>query len=103
LILLILPLSGPLLLASGLVTGCGHGFLFPSLNSLAIRDEPRHIRGKVTGVFTGSIDAGAFAGSVVLGYIGEWAGFPLLFLTAGAALLLGWGVFTTRRRISAPG
>jgi MFS family permease len=103
LLLLALPLSSPLLLASGLLSGCGHGFLFPCLNSLAVRDESPHIRGKITGVFTGSIDAGAFAGAVALGYIGEWAGFRVLFLTAGVALLLGCGVYSARRRYSAPG
>lgn len=83
-------LSGSTVLAiSGVMSGCGHGFLFPCLNSLVIRNEPIDIRGKVTGVFTGGIDAGAFAGSIVLGYIGELAGYQALFLAAGLALLLG--------------
>jgi len=62
------------------MSGCGHGFLFPCLNSLAIRNEPIDTRGKITGVFTGGIDAGAFVGSIILGYIGQWAGFQVLFL-----------------------
>lgn len=85
--------GNPVLVLSGLVSGCGHGFLFPCLNSLAIRNEPINIRGKVTGIFTGGIDTGAFIGSVMLGYIGEWAGFKVLFFTAGLALLIGLGVF----------
>lgn len=86
-------LSGSTVLAvSGLMSGCGHGFLFPCLNSLVIRNEPIEIRGKITGVFTGGIDAGAFAGSILLGYIGELAGFQALFFAAGLALLLGLGV-----------
>jgi MFS family permease len=82
-----------LLIVSGLLTGCGHGFLFPCLNSLAIRDEPIHIRGKINGVYTGGMDAGAFVGSIALGYIGEWAGYPTLFLAAGMALFVGLGIF----------
>lgn len=82
-----------ILALSGLVTGCGHGFLFPSINALAIRNEPPEIRGKATGIFTGSIDAGAFAGSISLGYIAELAGFQMLFLTSSIAFLLGWGVW----------
>jgi len=103
LILLTLPLSSLVLVGSGLLSGCGHGFLFPCLNSLAVRSEPRQNRGKITGVFTGSIDAGAFVGAVTLGYIGEWAGFRFLFLTAGTALLLGFGIYCHRGRNLASG
>lgn len=84
------------LIISGLMSGCGHGFLFPCLNALAIRDEPIDIRGKITGVFTGGLDAGAFTGSLMLGYIGEWAGFRALFFTAGLALFLGLAVYRFR-------
>ena len=81
-----------ILVLSGLISGCGHGFLFPCLNSLAIRNEPINTRGKITGVFTGGIDAGAFVGSVILGYIGQWAGFQALFFAAGLTLFIGFGV-----------
>jgi len=81
-----------ILVFSGLMSGCGHGFLFPCLNSLAIRNEPIDTRGKITGVFTGGIDAGAFVGSIILGYIGQWAGFQALFFAAGLTLLLGIGI-----------
>lgn len=92
-------LDGPISLAlAGFMTGCGHGFLYPSLNALAIRDEPADVRGKVTGVFTGSIDAGAFVGAVVLGVIGEWAGFQSLFLVAGCVLLTALAVFQVALR-----
>ncbi|MFZ2447711.1 MAG: MFS transporter [Syntrophobacteraceae bacterium] len=86
------------LLACGFMTGCGHGLLYPALNVRAIRGESRAIRGKITGAYTGSIDAGAFVGSIILGYIGELAGFQALFLTAGAALILGLIIF--RRDLS---
>ena len=92
-LLILLLLGGhTILIISGLISGCGHGFLFPCLNSLAIRNEPIDTRGKITGVFTGGIDAGAFVGSIILGYIGKWAGFQVLFFTAGLMLLLGLGV-----------
>jgi MFS family permease len=63
---------------------------------MAIRDEPISIRGKITGVFTGGIDAGAFIGSIILGYIGDWAGFRALFFTAGLVILAGLGVYKLR-------
>jgi MFS family permease len=96
-LLILMLLGGSAILAlSGLMSGCGHGFLFPCLNALAVRNEPMAIRGKITGIFTGGIDAGVFVGSIILGYIGEWAGFRALFFAAGLALLAGLGVYKPR-------
>jgi MFS family permease len=93
-LLLLLFLKGtPILALSGFLAGCGHGLLFPCLNALVIRNQPAEIRGKVTGVFTGSIDTGFFIGSIVLGYIGEWAGFRALFLASALALFAGFGAW----------
>ncbi|MDZ7697055.1 MAG: MFS transporter [Deltaproteobacteria bacterium] len=78
-----------LLLISGLMSGCGHGFLFPCLNAMALRGEPMGIRGKINGIFTGGIDAGVFSGSIVLGYVGEWGGFQGIFFLTAAALFTG--------------
>jgi MFS family permease len=92
-LLILMFLGGNMILVlSGLMSGCGHGFLFPCLNSLAIRNEPIDTRGKINGVFTGGIDAGAFVGSVILGYIGQWAGFRALFFAAGLTLIIGIGI-----------
>jgi MFS family permease len=82
--------SSWVLAVSGAVTGCGHGFLFPCINALAIRNEPAEIRGKTTGIATGSIDAGSFAGSIVLGYVADFAGFQVLFLVTTLAFAAGW-------------
>ncbi len=93
-LLMIIFLRGNLILViSGLMSGCGHGFLFPCLNALIIRDEPQNVRGKITGIFTGGIDAGAFTGSIILGYMGQVAGFRSLFLTAGLALFIGLWIY----------
>jgi MFS family permease len=78
---------------AGFLSGCGHGLLFPSLNTLAIRDEPSHLRGKITGVFTGGIDTGAFVGAITLGFVGDWSGFRALFLIASLAPLTGLGIY----------
>ncbi len=94
---MILVSSSALLAASGFMAGVGHGFLYPSLTALALRGEPVAVRGKITGIFTGSIDAGAFGGSVILGYVGKWAGFSTLFVTAGSALILALWIFLIQR------
>ena len=78
---------------AGAFAGAGHGLLFPTLNTLAVRGEPVEVRGKVTGIFTGGIDAGCFAGSLFLGYIGQWLGLTMLFLVAGTAMACGLLLF----------
>jgi MFS family permease len=85
-----------ILVLSGVLTGLGHGFLFPSLNALAIRNEKMDIKGKINGVFSGGIDTGAFIGSIMLGYIANWVGFQALFFVAGLALFMGLGMFAWR-------
>lgn len=93
--LLLLPATTdlPLLALAGSCAGAGHGLLFPTLNTLAVRDEPGEVRGKATGIFTGSIDAGCFAGSLFLGYIGQWLGLSALFWVAGAGMAGGLLLF----------
>jgi len=102
LLLLILLRGNLLLVLSGFMTGCGHGFLFPCLNALAVRNAPFQIRGKINGVFTGGIDGGTLVGSIGLGYIGEWAGYPVLFLVAGLCLLAGLPIYRLRKVRRAP-
>ncbi len=101
LLLLIFLKGNTVLILSGFMTGCGHGFLFPCLNALAVRNEPLPIRGKIMGVFTGGIDGGVLVGSVSLGYLGEWGGFQALFLAAGVCLLAGIPIFRFRLRNAA--
>jgi predicted MFS family arabinose efflux permease len=85
------------LVVTGAMSGCGHGFLYPGLVALALRNEPGPVRGKITGAFTGSIDAGVFCGSIMLGVIGQWACFQALFLAAGAALLAAFVLYQGTR------
>ena len=93
-ILMIIFLDGDLtLILSGFISGSGHGLLYPCLNAIAVRNEPQAIRGKIMGVFTGGIDTGIFLGSILLGYIGQWFGFHVLFLVAGLTLFMGFGVY----------
>lgn len=97
LISMILVTGSGFLATSGFMTGIGHGFLYPCLSALALRGEPMGVRGRITGIFTGSIDAGAFGGSVVLGYVGSWWGFRTLFVTAGAALMIALWFFRLQK------
>jgi len=97
-LLLVVPAYSPLMLAlSGLACGAGHGLLFPTLNTLAIRDIPSHYRGRVTGIFTGSIDSGIFIGSVALGAIAKFIPLISLFVISAIIMLAG-AAFTIRRK-----
>ena len=102
--LLLLPLTWGLNLftLSGFCAGTGHGLLFPTLNTMAVRDEPMETRGKATGIFTGSIDCGVFAGSLLLGYIGEWFNLEILFVVAGLCMLAGLSLFRFHSRMASP-
>lgn len=96
LLLLVFTRGNGLLFLSGLITGWGHGWLYPALNSSALKGELQATRGKITGVFTGSIDTGSFVGSIVLGYVGELAGFQTLFIVAGAVVISAIFIFRGR-------
>lgn len=97
--LLLLPLAynQEVLCVAGILSGIGHGLLFPLLNTMAVRDESASIRGKATGIFTGGIDSGIFAGSLILGYIGEWFGLNVLFLCAGLSMTIALIIFRFHR------
>jgi len=97
--LLLLPLAynQAVLCVAGILSGIGHGLLFPLLNTMAVRDESASIRGKATGIFTGGIDSGIFAGSLILGYIGDWFGLNVLFLCAGLSMTIALIIFRFRR------
>jgi len=88
----------PLLIVSGLLAGAGHGLIFPALNAMAVRGVDYENRGKVTGIFTGSIDAGIFCGSLMLGVVGELFGLSVLFYAAALCLLLAFPLLRLRTR-----
>ena len=96
--ILVLPFtySALLLCVAGALSGIGHGLLFPLLNTMAVRDEPGNLRGKATGIFTGGIDTGIFAGSLILGYIGDWFGLNILFFCAGLCMASAFIMFRFR-------
>jgi len=98
-IFLLIPAGSSFLLGvAGVLSGIGHGLLFPLLNTMAVRDEPVGIRGKVTGIFTGGIDTGLFAGSLILGYIGDWFGLNTLFACAGLSMAGAFILFRFHRQ-----
>ncbi len=79
----------------GVALGLAHGFFYPALNAIAIEGATQDVRGKVMAVFNGSFNAGFSLGSIGFGYLAAAAGYPPVFVVAGACsfaalALLAW-------------
>jgi MFS family permease len=90
-----LPLLDSLLLLVliGVAFGLGFGAFMPTLNALVVDRTPPAERGSALGFFTSFMDMGIAAGAVLLGLVGERAGFPAMFTAAGLVLVAGILVF----------
>lgn len=86
-----LPLLDSLLLLVliGVAFGFGFGAFMPTLNALVVDKTPPPERGAALGFFTSFMDMGITAGAVLLGLVGERAGFPVMFFVAGFVLVVG--------------
>ncbi len=71
----------------------GFGLLYPSLNATIVeRAEPEN-RSTALGIFSSAVDGGQFLGPAIMGYVGQYFGFKLMFITASLAPLAGLLVF----------
>lgn len=71
----------------GAALGLAHGFLFPSLNALALIETPAHRRGGVQAFFFGAFHLGMACSGLVLGAVADHMGFAGVFLAASAVSL----------------
>ncbi len=78
-----------LLVLIGLGFGFGFGAFMPTLNALVVDKTPPPERGSALGFFTSFMDVGIAAGSVLLGLVGEAAGFSTMFSVAGVVIVAG--------------
>jgi MFS family permease len=78
------------LLVAGLISGSSHGMLYPSLTTMAVRNEPTNLRARIMATITGALELGSFAGSIIMGQIGKALGFPAIFATAGVGFFIGF-------------
>ncbi|MEZ4220898.1 MAG: MFS transporter [Polyangiaceae bacterium] len=107
LILLALDASTPSLIASGMLVGIGHGFVFPILAGLVVsRARPRE-RGAAMTIFTALFHVGILIGGPCFGTIIDLAGYRVAYFTAGGMIVLGMVLFAwldARRELArAPG
>lgn len=79
---------------AGACAGLGHGFTFPILSGLMMARARTAERGAATSIFTALFDAGALIGGPLLGAIIREAGYPTMFLSAAALVVVGGVLFT---------
>jgi MFS family permease len=68
--------------------GLAHGVFYPSFNAVAISLVGPDERGKVMALFQAAFNVGFSAGAFALGLLAERAGYPVVFQTAAACLVV---------------
>lgn len=101
-------LTGPAGLALvGIVSGTGHGFLFPSLSALILDRAGKEKGGMAMAMFTGAFDMGLVIGAGVFGFVAEHLGYGTMFFSAAGFTAAGALFFFTQdpafRKSSLPG
>jgi MFS family permease len=81
-------LRGGLLEPMGALFGLAHGLFYPAFNALAVEGSEASERGKVMALFNGSFNVGNSCATLGLGFLAAEAGYPVVFLTAGAGVFL---------------
>jgi MFS family permease len=71
----------------GFGLGVSHALFHPAYNALAVEGTGELERGKLMGLFQAGFNAGSAAGTLALGELAERAGYPAVFLVAGACVL----------------
>lgn len=86
----------PLTLAlNAALYGIGYALAYPSLNAWVVEHSPVAGRGLAMGVFSASVDAGAFLGPVFMGIVCQYLGFSTGFLLSALIPLLALCLFKT--------
>lgn len=92
LVLVFLGSSATLGLA-GFLGGVAHGFLYPAFSVLVVELGAAEHRGKMIGLFSSVIGAGAALGALTLGVVAHAFGYPVIFAVAIVATLIGFAIF----------
>ena len=79
-----------------MVTGTGHGFLFPSLSALILDRAGTEKGGMAMAMFTGAFDMGLVVGAAAFGFVAEYLGSTAMFSSAAAFTAAGALFFFTQ-------
>jgi predicted MFS family arabinose efflux permease len=72
---------------AALIGGLGHGFAYPVLSALVIRDTPEGHGSRVSSIYTSMWDVSTMIGPFTLGIIARYAGYAPMFVIAGAVAI----------------
>lgn len=72
---------------AALVGGLGHGFAYPVLSALVIRDTPAGRGSRVSSIYTSMWDVSTMVGPFTLGIVAHYAGYGPMFVVAGAVAI----------------
>jgi MFS family permease len=85
--------SPALLALTAVVYGTGYSLAYPSLNAWVVEYSPPSGRGSAMGIFSASVDAGAFLGPLFMGMVCLHLGYSSGFLLASAVPLAAFFLF----------
>lgn len=92
----------PGLILAGVLSGCGHGFVFPILSTLVVERANPADRGSAVSLFTAVFDVGIFVGGPLLGWVaGPGEDYRTMYLAAASLPIVGvllFGVWDRRVR-----
>ncbi len=72
---------------AALIGGLGHGFAYPVLSAMLIRDTPAGHGSRASSIYTSMWDLSAMIGPFTLGILAHYAGYAPMFVIAGAVVL----------------
>jgi predicted MFS family arabinose efflux permease len=75
------------------IGGLGHGYLYPALSAMVIMRTDTNAMGRSSSIYTSLYDAGTMAGPYLLGIVGEYFGYGLLFIVSGVFALIAAAYF----------
>ena len=72
---------------AALIGGLGHGFAYPLLSAMVIRDTPAGHGSRASSIYTSMWDLSAMVGPFTLGILAHYIGYAAMFVIAGAVAL----------------
>lgn len=77
--------------------GVGFGSAYPPLIAMAVDRVPPTERGAAMGTFTAAFDMGIGLGTILWGFVLQYSGFEMLYLTASLVPIIGLATFPVAR------
>jgi len=75
--------TGGMLYVAAVVGGLGHGFAYPAISAIVIRNTPAGEMGRASTVYTSVWDISGMAGPYMLGLTAHYLGYAPMFIVAG--------------------